>query len=223
MTEDTMQQQPAMETPQPKVEMFTRDEVEEMMKARVAKTANDARQQREENENLKKRLEELQRKQDSGTATTEERSQLQTAKTAEIQAHQQGYTREEAEQYAMHKMDVADLDKKLTDAREKDPEFKDLLEKGNKLYEEEVKLTAGIPNAPAVVKQLLKDRRDLNLYRAYISSGNLTDVISFLNDMSRKLESTEQKPHPSGYEPSPVLAESSGDQEDTSDYIGSRY
>lgn len=207
----------------PKEEMFSKKEMEEMIKARVAKSAETSRLQREENDNLRKKLEILERKQEAGTATTDERSQLHTARTAETQASQQGYTREQAEAFALHQMDIAELDKNLTAARDKDPEFKELVEKGNRLHPEEVKLTAGLPNAPAVVKQLLKDRRDLNLYRAYIAEGNLRDVTSFLNDMSRKLESTEQKPHPSGYEPSPVLSESGGDQEDTSEYISNKF
>lgn len=206
-----------------KEEMFSKKEMEEMIKARVAKGAEENRLRREENESLRKKLADLERKQEAGTATTDERSQLHTARTTENEASQQGYTKEQAEQMALHQMDIADLDKKLTDARDKDPEFKDLLEKGNKIHVEEVKLTAGLPNAPAVVKQLLKDRRDLNLYRAYIAEGNLRDVTSFLNDLSRKLESTEQRPHPSGYDPAPVLSESGGDQEDTSEYISSKF
>jgi hypothetical protein len=206
--------------------MFSQEEVEQMMKDRLNKLHNEKRLREEENDRLRKKLEELQKKQDSGTATIQEREQLQDAKQGTKQAVYQGYSKEDVDTMVNFQMKIKELDRNLSEAEKKDPELAKLMKEGNTISPDEAKLIAlpdGINNGVAIIKQLLKDGRDLNLFRTYISAGDRTGLISYLNDMSKKLEATAEKPHPSGYTPSPQLPESEGEQDDLENYIKNKY
>jgi hypothetical protein len=210
------------------VKTFTESEVEEMVRRRRERDAEALRLQHEENKRLKAKLEELESKAQKGTATVEEMTQLQTAKDAAAKTQEQGYSPEDVKNIIAWEMQQKELTSKLEEARDKDPEFAKLLKDGNKLFAEEVAETAYLPNAPAVIKLLMKDKKSLDLFRRaamnYQRDGG-TAVMMVLNNLSDQLAGTEEKPTPSPFKPAERLSDASDEDQnfDESDYISSKY
>jgi hypothetical protein len=220
---------------------------EEVIKKRRERDAETIRLQHEENKRLKKeadelkrQLEDLEKKAQKGTASDDELGQLQTAKKAAEQAitqgQQQGYTYEQIKSQAVAEveweMKQKQLESKMMDAREKDPEFAKMVDANNKLtdpnaklFHEEVSEMAYLPNAPAVIKQLLKDPKSMAVLKAAFAERSRTSVMMVLNNLSDRLAGNEAKPQPSSYKPPEYLSDSSDDDQsfDESSYISSKY
>ena len=226
---------------------FTESEMEDVIRKRRERDAENLRLQHEENKRLKKeaddlkrQLEELERKAQKGTASDDELGQLQTAKKAAeqavVQGQQQGLTYEQIKSQAIAEvnweMQQKQLENKMTDAREKDPEFAKLVDANNKindpntkLFHEEVAEMAYLPNAPAVIKQVLKDPKSMAVLKAAFAERSRTSVMMVLNNLSDRLSTNEEKPQPSSFKPAEYLSDATDDDQafDESSYISSKY
>lgn len=212
-----------LETPPP-AKTFTETEVEELMRKRHERTNENLRLQHEENKRLKSKLEELESKTQKGTATVDDMQQLEAAKTAATQSQAQGLSPEQMQRMVEMGMQHKELENKLIEANQKDPEFARLLKEGNKLSLEEVVETAYLPNAPAVIKQLMKDKKAFALFKASQMEGPVS-MMTVLNNLSDKLESTAEKPAASQYKPAEPLSDASDEDQnfDEGDYIKGKY
>lgn len=210
---------------------FSQSEVEKMIKERTDRERENSRLKHEENERLKKELSDLSSKMQKGIATTDEMTQLQTATKAAEQGQQQGYSQEDVQRLVEGAMQQKDLESKLMTAKEKDPEFKKLVEenaKTNAVSMDHVLGTAYLPNAVAVVKHLMKDKKSLDLYNAAIANVGVDRGVSammVLNNLSDKLQGSAEKPMESQYKPAEHLSDASDEDQnfDESSYIGSKY
>lgn len=143
-----------------------------------------------------------------------------------------------------------EFNKKLSEAAEKDPEFKKLAGDTNTPQ-------AGLPihpdlkpefmhlnNAPAVMKHLMKNEKDHAvlqsmmppLYNTQLMTPEQkqqysmmhmtahTQRLKFFNELSNKLEDNQQQPQPSEYEPDPDFSsQGSGSQDfDLDNYVKTR-
>ena len=80
------------------------------------------------------------------------------------------------------------LHEKVVMASEQDPELKELVQTGNKLDEKDIPFLSkfeSIPNLTAVVKRLLKDRTDYQLFKM---AGNDYERGKFIKELSDKLD-----------------------------------
>lgn len=207
---------------------YSQAEVERMITERRARDAEQLRLKNEETKQLKARMQELESKMQKGTATTDEMSQLQSAKTTAEHGQQQGYSNEDVQNMVNWEMQKKELGNKLIEAHKKDPEFAKLVKEGNKITEDEAMFTAYLPNGPAVVKHLLKDKKSLDLYRAGLNNyGRDGGVLAMqiLNNLSDQLDSNKEAAHPSNYTPAPELADASDEDQafDEANYISSKY
>ena len=208
------------------VKTFNESEVEEMLKKRRERDAEALRLQHEDNKRLRSRLEELERNAQKGTASDADMMQLQTAKNAVAQGQAQGYSRDEVQNIVAWELQQKQLEDKLYDAKEKDPEFAKLIDenknKQNKLFSEDIALTAYLPNPAAVIKQLMKDDKSL---RALRMARSESEAMLVLNNLSDRLSGNEEKPAPSQYKPAEPLSDASDEDQnfDEKDYISSKY
>jgi uncharacterized membrane protein YheB (UPF0754 family) len=203
---------------------FTEDEVQELIRKRTERERENSRLLHEDNKRLKSKLEELESKMQKGTASDQDMVQLQAAKQAAAQGQAQGYTPEQVKHIVAWEMQQKELGSKLEEAREKDPEFAKLIKDGNKIFAEEVAETAYLPNAPAVVKYLMKDQKSLMALRAAWQEGR-SQVMMVLNNLSDRLSTDQEKPAPSQFKPAEQLSDASDDNQnfDEKDYISSKY
>lgn len=218
-------------------EMFTNDEVEEIVRRRRDRDAENLRNQIEENKKLKGQLEELESKLQKGTASTEEIQQLQTAKETATKGQQQGYTPDQVQGMVQMAMEQKELENKILDAYQKDPEFKKLADSNkeltnknapNGLYEPEILAMSYLPNAVAVAKHLMKDPKAMSVFKTALANANFDRGVSammVLNDFSDRLGSKQELAHPSAYEPAAQLPEASDETQafDLKNYINSKY
>lgn len=214
---------------------FTQSEVESMIKARTDREREQLRLKHEENERLKSKmqdfetkLQDLQEKVQTGTATTDETQQLQTAKTAAQQGAREGYSEDELKNIVSWEMQKQAFTNKLMDANKKDPEFSKLVKEGQKLEEHEVMGLAYLPNGTAVLKQLLKDPKALAVYRAGIQNApndNGVAAMTYLNSLSDRIGATTEKPAPSSFQPAEQLSDASDEDQgfDETDYVSKNY
>ena len=168
-------------------------------------------------EGLAKQLNELQKKFDSGRATSEESSEYVSANNIENQARSQGIPPEALPAIIEEHLKIQKLDQSLTSAREKDPELNALVmnpDSPNKVSPEEFMLLKHLDNAPAVLKHLLKDPPDLQTFKAAQRAWGNGEIgngdggvafMTFINNLSRQLDSTAKYPHPPSYTPSVSL------------------
>lgn len=219
----------------PKV--FTQDEVEQLIRDRTEKERVNSRLKNEENEKLKKQLEELESKMQKGTASTEEMQQLETAKQTAAQGQMQGYTPEQVQTMVQAGIEQEKLGNKIQDAYQKDPEFKKLVDNNksltekhapNGLYEPEVVAMAHLPNAVAVAKLLMKDPKSMAVFKKAVSNVSYDGGVSammVLNNFSDRLSDQQEVAHPSTYEPAAELSDNSDESQsfDLKNYIDSKY
>lgn len=204
--------------------IFTEDETNELIKKRTERERENSRLLHDENSRLKKRLEDLESKMQKGTASDDDMVQLQTAKQASAQAQAENYTPDQVRHIVDYAMQQKELGGKLEEARDKDPEFAKLLKDGNKLFQEEVNEMAYLPNAPAVVKHLMKDQKSLLALRAAWREGR-SSVMMVLNNLSDRLADNQEKPVPSQFKPAEQLSDSSDEDQNFNekDYISKNY
>ena len=218
-------------------EMFTKSEVEEMMRRRRERDAENLKKQIQENNELKSRLEELESKLQKGTASTEEMSQLQTAKDTAVQGQQQGLSPEEIQARVNFELQKKDFETKIKEAYDKDPEFKKLVDNNktlnqknapNGLNEEDVLTLSYLPNSVAVAKHLMKDPKSMMVFKTAMARSQFDGGISVmmvLNDYSDRLGAQQETAHASSYEPATPLPET-GDESQSFDilnHINSKY
>ena len=213
--------------------MYTEDDVQRMMKDRLAREESRRKEElsrkEEEAASLKKQLEDLEKKMQQGTATNAEIDKLQAAKGTATQGVQAGYSPEEMQSIVDFELKKKDLTGKLQEAIQKDPEFKKLYEQNGKNIPTNLIMgTSYLPNAVAVVKHLMKDKKSLELYAAAAANAHYDNAVSamqILNNFSDRLADNHEKPHPSMYEPAPQLADASDEDQnfDESTYIKSKY
>lgn len=207
--------------------MFSQDEVEQLIRDRTEKERVNSRLKNEENEKLKRQLEDYEAKLQKGTASADEMQQLDTAKQAAAQGQQQGYTAEQVQSFVSMAMEQKQLETKLQDAYEKDPEFKKLVEENKKtgaLSGDEVLATAYLPNSVAVVKHIMKDPKSLAVYKT-AQMRSPTEVMMVLNNFSDRLSDKQEVAHASTYEPAAPLSDASDESQafDLKNYINSKY
>lgn len=217
---------PAIETPPtPGRKMIPEEEVGKMIQERTARERETTRLKHEENERLKKQIQELQSKLEKGIATPEDVTKLQAAEQGAQQGAQQGMSQAELERYVEMRLKTQELANKIDEAAKKDAEFKKLMGETD-LYAEEVASTAYLPNSVAVVKYLMKNEKAKKTLRAALERDPTgTRAMEILNNYSDLVDGQSQKPKPSDYQPAPELAdEGDTDQQfDVSRYISDRY
>jgi hypothetical protein len=218
-------------------QVFTQEEVEKLIRDRTEKERVNSRLKSEENEKLKKQLEEYEAKLQKGTATASEIQQLDTAKQAAGNAQMQGFTPEQVQAQVQMAMEQKEMEGKLTDAYQKDPEFKKLVDENKKATEarspnalsiEEVLATAYLPNSIAVVKHLMKDPKSMTVFKTALSRAPYDGGINammVLNNFSDRLSDKQEMAHPSTYEPAAELSDNSDESQafDLKNYIDSKY
>jgi hypothetical protein len=224
-------------TQQPAREMYTNDEVEEMVRRRRERDAENLKKQIEENNKLKSKLEELESKLQKGTASTDEMAQLQTAKDTAMQGQQQGMSPEEVQARVNQALEQKQFETKIKEAYDKDPEFKKLVDNNkvlneknapNGLYEHDILTMSYLPNSVAVAKQLMKDPKAMMVFKTAMARMPIDGGVSammVLNDYSDRLGATQETAHASSYEPAKELPET-GDESQSFDltaHINSKY
>jgi len=221
------------EVPQAENEAETKDEaaaLHEGFKIRLKKERQKSEAEAKKAEGLARQLDELQKKFNSGRATSEQSAEYVGAKNAIAEAKNSGIPPEALPGIIEEHMQIQKLDAALTSAREKDPELNALVsdpESMKKVSPEEFMLMKHLPNAPAVLKHLLTDNLDLQTLkateRAWANDGG-TEFFKFVNNLSRQLDSTAKYPHPSNYTPSPSLDDvGSPDAFNLETYINEKY
>ncbi len=123
----------------------------------------------------------------------------------------------QAQQQAQQRADG--LKEKVNLASEQDPELKDLLQKGNHLPGEDLALIgqlSDLPNLPAVVKKLLKDKTD---YSIFMSAPSDYEKQRLIKDMSEKLDGRPTGAASKKFEPAEMLSGSSPAGDDLSEYV----
>lgn len=200
--------------------MYSNEEVEKIIQARLKQERSNHEKREAE---YSARIADLEKKVNAGTATTDEKIQHQQAKNTEEQAQASGIPPEAIPFIVEQQRKNVEFQQKMSDAIEKDQEFKKLSETGNAIPGFAISEMMHLDNAPAVIKHLLKDKKDHKLMEATIESGSKSDFIRFVNDLSSRLES--KKPHPSPYTPAPDVSDiGDSDQDfDIKGYIDSKY
>jgi hypothetical protein len=216
MQENESQELDNEELPESVVSQPERDIEKEKLEASIKNRLKVERQKTEAEtkraEGLAKQLNELQRKFESGKATSEESAEYVSTNNVEQEARSKGIPPEALPGIIEEHLQIQKLQTNVADAAEKDPELKSLLNDPNslkKVSEEELMLLKHLDNAPAVFKHLLKDPRDLQTFkaaeRAWGNGDGGVAFMTFINNLSRQLDSTAKYPHPPRYTPSVSL------------------
>ncbi len=162
---------------------------------------------------MQAKMEELTKKISTGNATQQEVQQH--SQMNQIQ-NTPGMPPEQIaaiQQQAIDQQKIADRHKsfhdKLTDAQKKDPEFKQLIDAQHTPGNPHIPSTAWsafehLDNAPAVIKQLLKSKKD---YALLTASSTKQEAVKFINELSDRLENNQPTPHPSHFEPDPDISD----------------
>jgi predicted DNA binding CopG/RHH family protein len=221
--ENSQEQQEEVQDESP--QMFSKEDAN-----KLAQTMVTERLQRERNIFAKKeaqlnaRISELEAKTKAGTATPAEQVEHATGQAAQAQAYQQGIPADQIPILVEREMTRASFKQKLDDALSKDEEFRKLAETGNPIPPEAMEAMTHLDNAPAVIKHLLKDKKDYQVAKLSASAGVL-EYTKFINELSTRLESTASKPRPSPYSHVPNLSDvGESDQDwDMENYIKGKF
>lgn len=211
---------------------FTREDVERMRREKEElekRLSNKDIEHNRKTEGLKKRIEELEKKEKSGTATHEESMELSVGRSAVAQAVTAGITPEQAEVMVQERMKRAELGQKIDKAAETDAEFKSMLQdpknKG-KINSDHEYILRDLPNAPAVLKKLLSDPREMALMQAKYNDAfqyGSSVFVDYMNQLSEKLEKSSSRPRASSYTPIPDISDfgDSGQDFDLKNFVSS--
>lgn len=211
--------------------MISKADMEKIIQDRIKKSRQREAEQEKEAAALRKQIENLQKKFESGKATSSESEEYMTAVNTNTQGKQQGLSQEDIDAEVDKRIKVMKLNKSIVDAQEKDKELNTLLKDPDslkKISPEEKDLLCEYDNGAAIFKHLLTDDRDRLVYKATLQAAVNGDggksYYEFLGNLSRKLESSAIYPHPSNYKPSPNLNDT-GDTEEfsTESYIRKNY
>lgn len=211
--------------------MVSKDEMERIIKDRIKNARQREDEKAKEAESLKKQLSELQKKFESGKATSNEAEDYTTSVNTATQAQKQGINPEELPAIIEDHLKNQKLNQSLGDATQKDPELKALMNDPaslQKITPEELKTFKEYDNAPSILKHLLTDDKDRLVFKAteqaFLNGDGGVQYFTFLNNLSRKLKESAVYPHPSNFSPSPSLNDVGETEEfSTENYIRSNY
>lgn len=229
-----IENQTPVTTPEP---TFSKEDLEKSFQIRLRKERAAREAVERENKEFKARLEELQSKVEGGNANQAETREYYTANKTQQdanQAQQAGMmSKDQADKYIQHTMNMNNMINQVKEASEKDEEFKNLIASNNttqKLSDPECAFIAGLPgikNKAALIKHLLKNEKDNHIFKIAGSNydrDNGAEAAKFLYGLSEDLENNVSKPHPTSFRPVPNLQDvGSSDEFDVDDYINSKY
>lgn len=190
--------------------MFTEEEVKKMIDDRLK---NKEMEHKRKTDAVMKRIAELESKEKAGTATPEERTELSTGKGAQAQAQQQGVHPDAIPYIIDEEMAKQKFLQNIKDAQQKDPEFKALLTPESKrlVNDDQLFFIRDLPNAPAVFKTLLANKKENNLMQAkfqeMIYKQEPSIMVQYINDLSDRLEKTSTSPRAPSYTPDANLSD----------------
>lgn len=191
--------------------MFTEEEVTKMINDRLR---NKEMEHKRKTEAVMKRVAELERKEKSGTATAEERTELSAGKSAEAQAQTQGIHPDAIPYIIEEEMSKKKYAQSVVDAAEKDPQFKTLLQDKNSrvlVNSDQEYFLKDLPNSAAVLKTLLSNKKENNLMQAkfqeMIHKREPSIMVQYINDLSDKLEKSSTSPRAPSYTPDANLSD----------------
>lgn len=210
---------------------FTKDDVEKMKREKEElekRLSNNDIEYKRKAEGLKKRIEDLERKEKSGTATHEESMELSAGRQAEAQAAQNNLSPHEVEYVVRERMKGAEFNEKIEKAAQTDAEFKNMLNdpKNQGMFNSDhMYAIRELPNSPAVMKKLISDPRERALmqakYNDALSRGESSVFVEYINQLSEKLEKSGSRPRASSYTPPPDISDfgDSGQDFDLGKYV----
>jgi hypothetical protein len=209
----------------------TRDTIEESFKNRLKKERIKAEEAAKDAERVKKELDELKKKFESGKATSNESAEYVMTQNKVEQAVQQGIDPSELPAIIDEYMKLQKFDQQMVEAQEKDPELKALMQDPasvQKISKAEYDSFAYLKNPAAVFKHLQKNDQDRMVLKAaeqaYVNGDGGVQYFTFLNNLSAKLNDTAVYPHPPNFKPSASLTDiGESDSFDSESYIKSRY
>jgi hypothetical protein len=191
--------------------MFTEEEVKKMIDDRLK---NKEMEHRRKTEAVMKRVEELEKKEKEGTATHEERAELSAGKGAQAQAQNQGVHPDAIPYIVEEEMSKKKYAQSVLDASEKDPQLKNALnDRDSKrlVNDDQHFFLKDLPNAAAVLKSLLTNKKENNLMQAkfqeMIYKKEPSIMVQYVNDLSEKLEKSSSSPRASSYSPDANLSD----------------
>jgi len=192
--------------------MFTEEEVNKMINDRLRNKEMEYKRKTEEA--VRKRVAELEKKERSGTATPEERTELSAGKSAEAQAQTQGIHPDAIPYIIEEEMSKKKYAQSVIDAAEKDPQFKTLLQDKNSrvlVNSDQEYFLKDLPNSAAVLKTLLSNKKENNLMQAkfqeMIHKREPSIMVQYINDLSDKLEKSSTSPRAPSYTPDANLSD----------------
>lgn len=201
---------------------FTQAEVEEAIKKRV-EAANRLRE--EERRAHEEKMKEMERKMLEMQQKNKQESGEPAASAAANNASNDAYydnmiSQDELPQILAMEQKKQELQKKLNQAEQEDPEFAELVKKGNPIPGPIVSAVGELDNGPALLKHLLKDKRDHQLMMAAAQSTPY-EWQKFLIDLTDKVDANIKKPHASEYEEVPDMRHmgETGDDFDMQSYV----
>lgn len=240
MNENMQDQQNPQQAPvptNPEVVQEEKDLSHEKLAASYEIRLKKARQQEEatakEAEKVRKELDDLKKKFESGKATSNETAQYVEAKNTVDQSLQQGIDPRDLPAIIDQHMKLTKLEQTMAEAQEKDPELKALMqnpESVQKISRDELDSFSYLPNPAAVFKHLLTNDQDRMVLKAaeqaynYGNGDGGVSYFQFLNNLSNKLKDTAVYPHPSNFKPAANLTDiGESDSFDSESYIKNKY
>lgn len=226
------------EAQEQKQNQFSKEDIEKSFQVRLGKEKEKRAEMEKQNNDLLKRLGELEKRVESGKATQDENLQYQSGIQAVGQAQQMQdsgmVSREQSIQIAKQliyeqneQLKMQKLGQKLKDASAKDPEFMSLAQANpDAIRDEQLSMMTDYENAPAMIKKLLKDPNELKvLHLATLNAQSDSGVAlqTYLNKLSNDIEATSQRPSPNPYSPH-VPMHDVGEHEDfdVSEYLNNK-
>lgn len=234
-TENTeVNNQTPVTTPEP---TFSKEELENSFQIRLKREREMREATEKQNAEYKARLADLEKKVNANKANQSESQEYYASNKAQgdaAQAQQAGtMTKEQADQYIHHTMNMNNMISQVKDATEKDPEFKDLVASNSttqKLTDPECAFIAGLPgikNKAAIIKHLLKDEKDNHIFKingSNYANDNGASLAKFVYSLNEDLESNLSKPGPSPFRSVPNLQDSGkSDDSDIEEYMNNKY
>jgi hypothetical protein len=212
---------------------FTVDDVEKIKRENeelAKRLANKDIEHSRKTEGLKKRIEELEKKEKAGTATHEESMELSAGRQAASEASKNNLSPQEVEFVVQDRMKKKEFSENLKKAEDSDPAFKAMLndpKNQGKFNDDHAYAMRDLPNAPAVIKKLLSDPREMALmqakYQDALTMGSSSMFVEYMNKLSEKIEQSTSRPRASSYTPAPDISDfgDSSQDFDLGNYVSS--
>lgn len=195
----------------PPQKTFTEAEVKKMIDDRIK---NKEMEHRRKTDAVMKRVSELESKEKEGTATQEERAELSAGKGAQAQAQNQGVHPDAIPYIVEEEMSKKKYAQSVLDAADKDPQFKSAIQDKNArmmINQDQEYFLKDLPNAAAVLKSLLTNKKENNLMQAkfqeMIYKKEPSIMVQYINDLSDKLEKSSTSPRTPSYTPDANLSD----------------